>query len=160
LRPTFPKDEVDRLRQERLTSVLQARDDPGTIAALAFARTLYGTTHRYGTATIGTAEALRSFTIEDLRTYYASAFRPGNAALVVVGDVTPDTVQSLLETHFGSWKAVSDRGSVHTAMPPVPERARREVYLVDKPGAPQSEIRIGSVGVARSTPDYFSIQVM
>ena len=64
LRPTFPKDELERLRKQRLTSLLQSRDDPGSIAALAFSRALYGPTHRYGTASAGTAETIRALTAE------------------------------------------------------------------------------------------------
>src|SRR5436853_797490 len=60
LRPTFPRDELERLRQQRLTSILQARDDPPTIASLTFSRVLYGATHRYGTATAGSAETIKS----------------------------------------------------------------------------------------------------
>src|SRR5262245_6004019 len=59
LRPTFPRDELERLRRQRLTGLLQARDDPSTIAALAFSRVLYGPTHRYGTATMGTAQSIQ-----------------------------------------------------------------------------------------------------
>jgi zinc protease len=81
LRPTFPEADFNRLRQQRLTSLLQARDDPSTIAALAFSRVLYGTAHRYGTATMGTAATLRAFTPADLRTFYAATFRPDNATL-------------------------------------------------------------------------------
>src|SRR5439155_4759626 len=89
LRPTFPSDELERLRKQRLTSLLQARDDPATIAALAFSRVLYGPTHRYGTATSGTAETIKSLTVADLRAFYQATFRPNNAALLVVGDVAP-----------------------------------------------------------------------
>jgi len=67
-------------------------------------------------------------------------------------------VLSALESSFGTWKAPGGPAP-RAAFPPVPARARREVYLVDKPGAPQSQIRIGSVGVARSTPDFFPLQV-
>src|SRR5580765_8309795 len=62
LKPTFPKEELERLRQQRLTNILQARVDPGTISALAFARVLFGPSHRYGTATLGTADTIKSFT--------------------------------------------------------------------------------------------------
>src|SRR5262249_44987987 len=65
----------------------------------------------------------------------------------------------LLEANFGGWKAPSG-APAHVKLPPAPSRTRREVYLVDKPGAPQSQIRIGGVGVPRSTPDYFPIEVM
>ena len=157
-RPTFGQADLDRLRQQRLTSIVQARDDPNSIAALAFARILYGTSHRFGTATMGTAETLKAFTTSDLRTFYSGAFRPDNATIIVVGDVTAAGVMPLLEKSFGGWKAAG--GGAHVKQPVPPQRARREVYLVDKPGAPQSQIRIGLVGVPRSTPDYFPLQVM
>jgi zinc protease len=158
LRPTFPKDELERLRQQRLTTLIQSRDDAATIAALAFSRVLYGQTHRFGTATMGTADTIKAFTVDDLRAFYAATFRPDNATLLMVGDVTPDKALPLIETSFGGWKASGPR-PMHPQFPTVPARARREVYLVDKPAAPQSQIRIGSVSVPRSTPDYFPIQV-
>jgi predicted Zn-dependent peptidase len=159
LRPTFPGVDLERLRQQRLTNLLQARDDPSTIAALAFARTLYGPAHRFGTATMGTAATIAAFTPEDLRAFYTATFRPDNAAIVVVGDVTAATVLPLLESSFGAWKAAGG-AEAHISLPPPPRRTRREIYLVDIPGAAQSQIRIGAVGVSRSTPDYFPIQVM
>jgi predicted Zn-dependent peptidase len=76
-----------------------------------------------------------------------------------VGDITPDRIISLVESNFGSWKLSSAAGA-RAALPNVEAPARRQIYLVDKPGAPQSQIRIGTIGVARSTPDYFPIQVM
>jgi zinc protease len=158
IRPTFPKDELDRLRQQRLTSLLQARDDPSTIDALAFSRVLYGPTHRYGTAIAGTAATIGAMTPDDLRAFYESAFRPSNASLLVVGDTTLANVMPLLESSFGAWKAGAAQKPA--PLPAAPARTAREIYLVDKPGAAQSEIRIGSIGVARSTPDYFPIQVM
>src|SRR2546427_4475130 len=100
LRPTFPKDELERLRKERLTNLLQARDDPATIASLAFARVLYGSTHRYGTASAGTAETIKALTPDDLRAFYTATFRPTNATLLVVGDMTPGKVLPLPESHF------------------------------------------------------------
>lgn len=158
LRPTFPIDEIDRLRQQRLTSLLQARDDPSTIAAATFSRVLYGAVHRYGAPAMGTAQTIRAFTRENLRSFYTATFRPENAALVVVGDVVPARVMGVLESTFGAWKPQSGPVS-QPVFPPVPPRTRREVYIVDKPGAAQSQIRIGSIGVARSTPDFFPLQV-
>jgi zinc protease len=159
LRPTFPKEELDRLRQERLTAILQARDNPATIDATAFNRVLYGATHRYGTSVNGTAATLKAFSVDDLRAFYAAAFQPGNSSLLVIGDVTMDKALPMLESSFGGWKAQAAAAPPAT-MPAVPDIATRTVYLVDKPGAPQSQIRIGWVGVPRSTPDYFPIQVM
>ena len=159
LRPTFPGDELERLRKQRLTSLLQARDDPATIAALAFSRVLYGPTHRYGTATSGTADTIKSLTAADLHAFYQATFRPNNSALLVVGDVAADKMTSLLESSFGPWKPQSSE-LPPAKLPPVQEPAKREVYLVDKPDAAQSQIRIGWIGVPRSTPDYFPIQVL
>ena len=159
LRPTFPKDELERQRQQRLTSLLQGRDDPPTIAAVSFARVLFGVEHRYGTPMSGTAETIKAFTTEDLRAFYASTFRPENAAMLVVGDVKPDAALPLLEKHFGSWKA-SAAAAAPVRFPPVEQPSARTAYLVDKPGAPQSQIRIGWIGVPRSTPDYFPILVL
>ena len=153
------REELERLRQERLTAILQARDDPATIDATAFNRALYGATHRYGTPVNGTATTRKSFSVDDLRAFYAAAFQPANSSLLVIGDVTMEKALPMLESSFGGWKA---QGAVPApaAMPAVTEVATRTIYLVDKPGAPQSQIRIGWVGVARSTPDYFPIQVM
>ena len=158
LRPTFPKDDLDRLRTQRLTSLLQSRDDAPTISSLAFSRILYGKAHRYGTAMMGTAETISTFTADDLRAFYTSAFRPENATLIAVGDITPANVMPLFEKHFGAWKAAGPAAS--EKLPPAEQPAARHVYIVDKPGAPQSQIRIGWVGVPRSTPDYFPIQVL
>ena len=159
LRPTFPKDELERLRESRLTSILQARNDPASIVGLAFSRVTYGPSHRFGTAIMGTAQTIKGMTVDDLRAFYSARYRPENATLLVVGDVTPDKVLPLLESSFGKWKGT---GSVppRIVFPEPKAPGPREIYLVDKPGAPQSQIRIGRVGVARSTPDYFPIQVM
>src|SRR5713101_5210285 len=73
LRPTFPRDELDRLRRQRLTAILQARDNPATIDALAFSRVLYGPTHRFGTAANGTAQTITALTTDDLRAFYAAS---------------------------------------------------------------------------------------
>jgi predicted Zn-dependent peptidase len=157
LRPTFPESDLERLRQERLTSLLQARDDPAAIASMAFARLVFGA-HRYGTGTIGTPGTVKAFAPDDLRRFHASYYDPSNAALIVVGDVQPGAVLPLLEKHFGGWK---DEERLEPApLPPPPQLRRGQLYLVDKPGAAQSEIRIGWVGAPRSTPDYFTLQVL
>jgi len=108
---------------------------------------------------VGTGATIAAFTADDLRGFYRSAVRPDNATLLVVGDVTRSTAVPLLESAFGAWKA-DGPAPVHRTLPTTAERTAREVYIVDKPGAPQTQVRIGSVAVPRSTPDYFPIQVM
>lgn len=158
LRPTFPDDELDRLRQERLTALLQARDDPTAVAPLAFGRILYGPMHRYGTGAIGTEATVKAFTSADVRAFHSARYQPANATLVVVGDVDVDGVMPQLEKHFGTWKGPGP--PARTALPEAVQPKQGHIYLVDVPGAEQSVIRIGWVGVPRSTPDYFPLQVL
>ena len=157
LRPTFPQQDLDRIRQERLTALLQAQDDPAQIAAEAFSRIVYGGTHRYGTGAIGTASTIKAFAADDLRTFHATYFAPAHATLIVVGDIGMDAVLPLLEQQFGVWKGSTQ---ARVAVPSAPQLTRGQIYLVDKPGAEQSQIRIGWVGVPRTTPDYFTLQVL
>jgi zinc protease len=158
-RPTFPKDELERQRQQRLTTILQGRDDPATIAAVTFARVLYGQTHRFGTPQFGTAATVKAMTTEDLRAFYATVYRPDNGVLLAVGDVNTASLVPQLEKAFGRWKPPSAPKAA-PKLPAAPQHGARTIYLVDKPGAPQSQIRIGSIGVEHSTPDYFPIQVL
>ncbi len=157
--PDFPADELERLRTERLTGLLQARDDAGALASIAYPRLLFGPEHRYGTSANGTESSLKALGVSELRTYHRSHYRPDNAVLIIVGDVTAASVKPLLDPRFGTWKAEGPPA------PPFPVRAspqpgKRQIYLVDKPGAAQSQIRIGLVGVARSTPDYIALDVL
>jgi predicted Zn-dependent peptidase len=159
LRPTFPEAELERLRKERLTAMLQARDDPRSILQIAFPRLVFGTGHRYGTAASGTPEAVKALATADLRGFHTVHYRPSNAALVVVGDVTPDTALPVLEAAFGTWREARPQPPA-LPVPEAPQLKARQVYLIDKPGAAQSQIAIGGVGVARSSPDYFRLEVL
>lgn len=159
LRPTFPDAELARLKQERLAALLQAADDPEDLIRFAFPRLVYGATHPYGTSMLGTAESIGAYAPQDLRAFHASAYQPkAGAAIVVTGSITADAVMPLLEQAFQT-----PGGGAATGGSPLrdsrPVTVRR-VYLIDKPGAAQSQIRIGALGVARSTPDYFAVRVL
>lgn len=158
LRPTFPATELERLRQQRLTSLVQAKDEASTIAAATLSRVLFGQL-RYGTLAMGTAATIKAMSVADLRAFYDAQLR-NTPTVIVVGDTTPATVLPLLEQHFSAWRSPGGAGNGAPRERALPRRTRREIYLVDKPGAPQSQIRIGLEGVARDTPDYFPIQVM
>jgi zinc protease len=159
LRPAFPAAELDRLRKERLTSLLQARDNPGALIQIAFPRLVYGPTHRYGTSANGLPPAIESLTVADLQAFYRAHYRPDNATLLVVGDVTPAALLPQLEKTFGSWKA-EGMAPLVAEVPNAPQLKSRQIYIVDKPEAAQSQIRIGWIGVPRSTPDYAALQVL
>jgi zinc protease len=157
-RPTFPKQELERVRQQRLVTLGSARDDPDAIAALAFARAIYGPSHRNAAAQIGTADSIKALTPDDLKAFHTSAYRPGNSTLIVVGDVAPDGVLPLLETHFGKWQP--GKNDVLPAPAPAVQKAPRQLILIDMPNAPQSRILIGGVGASNSMSDFSPIQVL
>jgi zinc protease len=159
MRPTFPAEELERLRKERLTRLLQARDDPAAIMEAAFPRLVFGTKHRYGTLAGGGAADVKALSLDDLRAFHRSFYRPEHATLLVVGDVTAASAMPALERAFGGWKGDGAAGVV-TPVPAAAQLTKRQIYLIDKPGAAQSHIRIGWFGVPRSTPDYPTLQVL
>jgi zinc protease len=157
LRSTFPQGEFDRVKKEVLTSLIQQQDQPAVIANKVFASRLYGNAHPYGRPGDGTEESVGKITIEDLKGFYEMSFRPNNSTLVVVGDVTLEELVPLLEQTLGSWESRHVGG---VTLPAPEEEGKAAIYLFDKPQAAQSEIRIGEVGLSRSTPDYFPVLVM
>jgi zinc protease len=158
LRPAFSATEIERLRKERLTTLLQTRDDPASLASVAFSRLVFGPRHRYGTSSMGNEASNGEMSAADLKAFHAAYYQPQNAHLIVVGDVMPADVLPKLQKVFGGWQngAVTTKPAVDTAA----QHGPRQIYLVDKPGAAQSQIRIGWVGVPRSTPDYYALSVL
>ena len=157
-RPTFPEAELKRLREERLASILEIEDDPEQLIQVAFPRLVFGAKHRYGTPSFGTAASLKAITVADLKAFHAAHWRPGNAVLVVAGDVTANTIVPLLEKTLGAWKGAPVPAAA--AAGDAAQQTARRVFLIDKPGAAQSQVRIGWIGVPRSTPDYFALRLL
>jgi predicted Zn-dependent peptidase len=158
MRPTFPATDLERLRKERLTALLQARDNVAQIIQYAFPRMVFGPTHRYGTPTSGVAPVIESLTADDLRGFYKEHYTTSSATVIVAGDVTSEGILPMLEKQFGSWPGGS-RAATAPA-PDAPQLTTRQVFIIDKPGAAQSQIRIGLVGVPRSTPDFATLEVL
>ena len=157
MNPSFPASELELQRNQRLASFLQRRDNADAIAGIAYSAVLYGRSHPYGHPLGGDDASIRAITGEEIKRFYETYYRPNNSALIVVGDVEADAITQKLERAFAKW----ERAVVPAISVPISEqRDRTGVYLVDKPDAAQSVIAIGSIGVARSTPDYFSLIVM
>lgn len=158
LHPTFSEAEVERLRQERLTSLIQQKDNASVLATAGFGRLVYGPRHRYGSLAMGNSASNGEMTAQEIRAFHAQYYQPQNSHLLVVGDVTPESILPKLEKTFGAWK----NGAAPT-LPTVgnaPQHASKQIYLIDRPGAAQSQIRIGWIGVPRSTPDYYVLDVL
>jgi predicted Zn-dependent peptidase len=157
LRPDFPDAELKRLKKEALTELLQARDEPREIARAALARAVFGPTHRYGTPSGGDARSVAALTIQDLKAFHRLRYGADGAALIVAGDVDAATILPALETAFGTW--AKSGGAPGRVSAPGPAKSRF-VWLVDKPGAAQSVVRVGAPGPDRRTPDHARLQVM
>ncbi len=159
VRPRLDVADFDRIRQLRLTRLVQIRDMPSAIADRAFMQVVYGT-HPYAHMALGTEESLRQLTIETVRTFHSRLYRASNATLIACGDIGAAEFNQMAASVFGSWIDAGPEPYEDAAIVQPPSAPVHRLVLVDKPGAAQSEIRIGEVGLARSTPDYHPLIVL
>jgi zinc protease len=155
-RPMLPEAALNRVRSERLMELLQQREEPAAIAGKRFSNLLYGR-GTYGNSVMGNSDSVERFAIGDVKRFYADHFIPNNTAIVISGDINAQDAIATVRRLFSDWK----RGPEPPRPPitPAPIENSR-IYLVDRPTAVQSEIRVGHIGVARSTEDYFPLTVM
>jgi zinc protease len=159
-RPVFSAADVRRQRDLRVASILQRRDQPNAVSSLAFNSLLFPAGHPYHRSTDGDSASAAQLDSASVRNFYARAMQPSRAKFVVVGDITAAEATSLLGARFGGWNAaVAGAPIASPTAAPVSNTSIR-LFLVDKPGAAQSVIRIGSPGVARRSPDYAALVVM
>lgn len=156
LEPAFPADEVERIRDQRLAAIEQRRMDPASLATDSMARFIYQDGVPYGRLIGGTAESVQGISVEDATAFTEERYLPDGSGLVVVGDVSASEVRSLAQRTFGGWTGAPANDE---EVKPLPGLTERKVFIVDRPGSVQSEIRIGHLGVPRSTPDFFALQV-
>jgi zinc protease len=156
LDPSFAPAEIERIRNDRLTHILQQKDNPNLLAIKVFFDAVYGSSHPYGFMDVGTEESNQAVTQDLLMGFYRAGYFASNSALVVAGDITEAELLALAEKHFGAWKGAGPGPE----MPPLTRKPARRIVIVERPDAPQTALRIGHVGVARSNPDYVAIDVM
>jgi predicted Zn-dependent peptidase len=157
LRPSFSDSEVARQRELRSAQLVQQRDEPVAVANVAFPAIVYGPGHPYGHPLNGTDGATTALTRDRVAGFYRSYYRPNDARILMVGDITLAEARGLVAARFGAWQQ-GDVPGLAGGTAPTP--ATRAVYLIDKPGAAQSVIRIGHIGPARSTPDWYALEVL
>ena len=160
LRPAFRASDVRRQRDLRFAALLQRKDQPTQVAALAFNQLLFPPGHPYHYAPDGDSASTATLDSAAVRAFYEHAFVPSRAKFVVVGDVTEPEMRTLLTAKFGAWKQTAEPVVIAaiTVKPVVNDEVN--VYLLDKPGAAQSVIYVGAPGVDRLNPDYPSLVVM
>lgn len=158
LRPAFADSEITRQRDLRRTQILQQRDQPVAMAGLAFPAIVFGAQHPYGRPLNGTEASTALLDRTRVAQFYQTYYRPQNAKLLVIGDITLAEAQALVTARFGAWERGTTPAATAAATPAAP--VARTIFLVDKPGAAQSVIRIGNVGVPRSSADFFPLQVL
>jgi len=159
LQPSFPEDEVERLREERLNDLLQARAEPRRRVERAFAEALYAPDAAYRRSLGGSEETVPGLSRDLLVARHASLMRPSKATLLLAGDLTGIDAERLVTDSLGAWTeptvASPVRGVADAGLTGGPR-----VVVVDRPGSAQSELRIGHLGVPRSTPDFHAISVL
>jgi zinc protease len=152
--PAFAPEEIERQRQQALSGMRVSYDDPEFLANAVFDRLVYGR-HPYGRPAGGTPETLTSLTRNDLLAFHRAWFGANNAILAVVGDVTSDEAFAGAERAFGTW----GRAAAEAARPVDPPPPVRRLLIVDKPGAVQTEIRVGNIAIPRKDDDYTALDL-
>jgi zinc protease len=151
-RPTFLQEEVDRQRQQALSGLKVAAEDPESVAGMVIERLIFGF-HPYGMPGSGTPESLQSLTRQDFVDFHGRYFVPNNALVAVVGDISAPDAMAGLEKYFGDWKP----GEVPAFTPVAPPEPTRRVIVIDRPDAVQTEIRVGHLGIPRKHDDFESL---
>jgi predicted Zn-dependent peptidase len=151
--PTFPQAEVARYKTRTLSQLQFQRSIPQFLAAEQFSRAIYGTSHP-ASFIVPPTESISKISSKDLADFHAKYYRPNNAILAIVGDVTMKEILPKIEKAFGDW----EKGDVPaTTIPAAPAQSESRIYLIDRPGSVQTVLQLGTLGIERTSPDYFAV---
>jgi zinc protease len=155
LYPAFDAKEIERVRSQRVTAVLQENDEPFKLLFRTAAHFLFPESP-YGFTVIGTEASNKVISRDDLTKFWSQSFVPANSALAIAGDLTMVQARELGAKYFRGWTGTPPA----TKLPAVPRAPTRSVAIVDKPGAPQTALGFAGLGASRTTPDYVPLEVM
>jgi zinc protease len=156
-RPIFPADELEKLRKQVITSLEISSATPEYLAEREFRRQLYGS-HPYSRTATGEIEDVNALTVEDIKGWWADFIRPGSAVLIFAGDIDKKRALSLAKKTFGDWRAAGSEPK--KKLPGLEQPKQTQIYLVDRPGSIQSQIRVGQLGITRHNKGYFISRVV
>ncbi len=151
--PSFPENEVALAKDNTIQQIRGSRADAGFLVNERFQKAVFGN-HPYSFV-VPDEKSINALTRADLKGFVANYYVPGNAHLIVVGDIDADKTFAEIEKAFGSWKGGTLPGE---ELPATPTRDKRQIYFVNRPGSIQSAIYIGNVTIARKDKDYFSLR--
>jgi zinc protease len=156
--PAFSQADIERLKKRHLASLQGKQGDPETIAWQLLAAEVYGADHAYGHPSDGTPASVEKIKPSAIKRFWSENAGPKNAALIIVGDVTPDDARVLAEKHLGRWKG----GPSKPPKPPVAPKPRKgtRILVVDFPGAPQTMVRVGRAFMSATDPELPQAIVM
>ena len=157
MRPRLAQPDFDRVRDLRIARLRQLSRSPGAAADRVFLEAVYGS-HPYGHGTLGTIESIEACAPDDARRFWEHELAAAGASLVVAGATSSDVVMTAARERFGDWRGPDPVGCHTIGAPDAPPNGH--VLLVDRPGAAQSELRVGHHGPARRTPIYHSLVTM
>jgi zinc protease len=156
LHPAFRAEELDRQRQQLLSGLTVQYSDPDFLASVAFSRVVYGNSS-YGLPAEGTPDTIQKLDPQILAKFHDANYAPSLSLLAFAGDITPEEAYAMAEKYFGGWPAVT----VVMPRPPEPSVLQgQHIWLIDKPDAVQTQIRVGKLGIRRSDPNYVPVIVM
>lgn len=157
MKPRFTEDDYNRLKNQQMESIANQVNEPTTLANNQFAKVLYGDDHIMSIPAMGTAETLEGVTLTDVQEYYENKFAPNISNLVIVGDIEKEAILGKLD-FLKSWEK---RDVAFPEEPATPEAGATKIFLVDKPGAAQSEIRMGYLALPYdATGEYYKAKMM
>jgi zinc protease len=155
--PAFPEREIERLKAERLAEILQLHTEPRGLADEKFSEFVYSADSRYGKPDEGTEKTVRALSRLDAVDFYEDNYRASSMTVVVAGDIDHYSITRLVERTFTNVRIGSTK---HFALQVEPRFTGKHIHIVHKAGAPQSELRVGHIGLPRRHPDFFSTLVM
>ncbi len=150
--PNFPQAEVDKYKARSLAQLQFQRSNPQFLAQEQFSRAIYG---EHPAALVSPpVESIKKLSTKDLADFHSTYFRPNNSMLAIVGDVTMKDIMPKIEKAFGDWQK-ADVPTVN--IPPAPAQSASRIFLIDRPGSVQTVLTLGTLGIERTSPDYFSV---
>jgi len=155
--PTFPENEVKKVRGEILTTLHECVHDTAWRAAIAFRELLYGPDHPYGRSILGDPESVTTIAREALEDFYCTRFGPQGAIIAIVGALDAHDSLKVWENAFGTWTGITRVGRASVSPPPRPTVIRQARMAIK--GATQADLMLGFVGPSHDQPDYLDALV-